>query len=200
MNSIVLPTIPTTLRWENAPAEWRIEQAESLSITAGKRTDLFSDPQGTSVMNNSPRLLFTPPGNFVLSAKVTVEFAATFDAGVLLLYENQSSWAKLCFEYSPQKQPMIVSVVTRGYSDDCNSVCIDGNQIYLRIAKLDQAFAFHYSEDGHFWHLIRYFALGQTESVAVGFSSQSPMGERCTAVFSEISYAATKLTDIRSGI
>ena len=39
--------------------------------------------------------------DFRLSARVTVDFRATFDAGVLLLWLDEAHWAKLCFEYTP---------------------------------------------------------------------------------------------------
>ena len=89
----------------------------SLSLTAGAGTDLFVDPQGGPPVLNAPRVLARPAGDFQLSARVTVDFAATFDAGVLVLYEHGGAWAKLCFERSPLGEPMVVSVVTRGVSD-----------------------------------------------------------------------------------
>jgi regulation of enolase protein 1 (concanavalin A-like superfamily) len=122
-----------------------------------------------------------------------------FDAGVLQVRERDDLWAKLCFEYSPQNQPMIVSVVTRGASDDCNSAVIDGDEVYLRIAVNPKTIAFHHSRDGRYWHLVRYFTLGALANPRVGFSAQSPTGERCTATFAEISYKAGRLGDIRSG-
>jgi regulation of enolase protein 1 (concanavalin A-like superfamily) len=94
---------------------------------------------------------------------------------------------------------MIVSVVTRGRSDDCNSKIIDGNEVYLRVARLGQAFAFHYSEDGRTWHLVRHFTLGPVDELQVGFSSQSPTGPGCRSTFSEISYEPRLLKGIRSG-
>jgi hypothetical protein len=51
----------------------------------------------------------------------SVEFASVYDAGVLLVHASERQWAKLCFEYSPQQRPTLVTVVTRGTSDDCNS-------------------------------------------------------------------------------
>jgi len=200
MNSFHLAAVPTELHWGNSPLDWKVEQDNILTITAGEKTDLFSDPQqGNFSINNSPRALFTPQGNFLLSAKVEVDFRSTFDAGVLVIYENDEIWAKLCFEFSPQKQPMIVSVVNRRLSDDCNSVPIDGNHVSLRIARVDQTFAFHFSTDRRFWHLVRYFTLGKLHNLAIGFSSQSPTGQGCTTVFSEITYTKSTLEDIRSG-
>jgi hypothetical protein len=37
------------------------------------------------------------------------------------------------------------------------------------------------------------------ENATVNFSAQSPMGEGCTAVFSEIGYTAVLLKNIRNG-
>ena len=74
-------------------------------------SDWFADPAGDAVKDDAPAALFIPPDqDFTLSARVAVDFASTFDAGVLQLRESDSLWAKLCFEYSPQGQPMIVSV------------------------------------------------------------------------------------------
>jgi regulation of enolase protein 1 (concanavalin A-like superfamily) len=199
MNVFTLHPIPAELYWESFPLDWKIDQERILTITAGKQTNLFTDPQKKSAVNNSPKALFVPQGNFLLSAKVEVDFQSTFDAGILLIYGNDETWAKLCFEFSPQKQPMIVSVVNRGISDDCNSVPIDGNQVYLRIARLDQAFVFHFSPDKDFWHMVRYFFLEEPHDLAIGFSAQSPTGDACTAIFSEIAYTTKTLRDIRSG-
>ncbi len=199
MSTPNLIAIPTTLHWENPPIHWSIEHSTTLTIGAGATTDLFTDPQGTHLSDTSPRLLFQPHDNFILSARVTVDFASTYDAGVLLIYANKDRWAKLCFEFSPQRQPMIVSVVNKEYSDDCNSRIVSGNQTYLRIARIDSAYTFHTSDDGIYWHLIRYFTLGEIENTAAGFSTQSPTGQSCTATFDEIHYEARKLGDIRSG-
>jgi len=200
MTTFTIPTIPYELQWRNVPLAWTVEPTGSLSITAGKRTDWFIDPQGTPAKSNAPVALFSPAeAEFMLPARVQVDFGSIFDAGVLMLHAGDDLWAKLCFELSPQGQPMIVSVVTRGLSDDCNSVPIEANQVYLRVSRLKQAFAFHYSTDGRSWPLVRYFALGQESGLKVGFSAQSPTGERCRAIFSEIDYRPERLNDIRSG-
>jgi hypothetical protein len=144
--------------------------------------------------------LFTPSGNdFLLSAKVTVEFTYTYDAGVLFLYLNHDTWAKLCFEYSPQNEAMVVSVVTRGRSDDCNSAVIGSNTVYLRVYRQANAVAFHYSTDGKTWHFVRHFTLGDLANFRVGFAVQSPTGKGCTVLFSEINFKYATIPDLRSG-
>ena len=195
-----LPTLPTNLHWHNLPSDWQIQPEHRLSITAGAQTDWFTNPAGGDLKDSAPAALFHPPDeNFTLSAKVTVDFASTFDAGVLQVRESDSLWAKFCFEYSPQKQPMIVSVVTRGVSDDCNSQLIEGNEIYLRVTRKAEILAFHFSHDALFWHLVRYFTLGALNNLRVGFSSQSPTGLRCQSVFSGVRYQARILSDFRNG-
>lgn len=94
----------------------------------------------------------------------------------------------------------MVSVVTRGTSDDSNSVIVAGHSTRLRVSSLEQAFAFHHSTDGRRWSLVRYFSLGDVaDDVAVGFSAQSPTGDGCTATFSDIVFRPTLLEDLRSG-
>jgi regulation of enolase protein 1 (concanavalin A-like superfamily) len=200
MTRFNLPTIPGELLWMNQPLDWKIGTDNSLTITAGEKTDWFYDPAKKVLLNNAPSSLFVPPDNkFFLRAMVSVDFLSDYDAGAIQIFESDKLWAKLCFEYSPQKQPMIVSVVTRVTSDDCSSVFIDGNEVYLRIAQTPEATAFHYSLDGTYWQFVRYFSLGELKNLRVGFSTQSPTGTQCTAVFSKICYQAGKLKDKRSG-
>ncbi len=181
------------LAWKNAPLEWNVEKGSVLSITAGKQTDWFISPIDGGKTENSPKLLFQPADDFVLSAKVTVDFHSNWDAGVLVLYANDAVWAKLCFEMSMEKQPTIVSVVTRTLSDDNNSIPIQGNSVYLKIAKAGQAVFFYASADGKKWSIIRAFSLLPAQQFRVGFSSQSPQGDRCKTVFSEIAYRAGRV-------
>ena len=200
MNEFTLSSIPRRLQWRNRPLEWDTGEGTRLTITASELTDLFIDPSGSGVTDNLACAMFAPPDpSFLLSARVAVDFAATYDAGVLLLMEKDDIWAKLCFEFSPQKDPTVVSVVTRGVSDDCNSAVIKGREVFLRMAHTPEATAFHYSLDGRFWHMVRYFSLGRLNYPKVGLASQSPTGKKCTSVFTEITYKAGALKDRRNG-
>jgi hypothetical protein len=196
--TITLPDLATPLRWDVAPGNW-FQYGPLLTIHAPANTDLFVDPGGKSVSLNAPRLLGRPPeGDFQLSARVEVDFAHTFDAGVLLLWADERRWAKLCFEFSPQGEPMIVSVVTRGASDDANAFIVEGNRAWLRISRLGRAYAFHACLDGRKWVLVRHFELG-TEEVRFGFEAQSPTGPGCTATFEDIRYRPERLSELRDG-
>ncbi len=198
-NLVTIPALPTALHWRGVPQKWELDATNVLSITAGPHTDWFIDPEGTTTISNAPALLMNVHEPCMLKARVAANHAATYDAGVLTIYQTDQVWAKLCQELSPQGQVTIVSVVTKGISDDCNSVPIAGNSIYLRVAKLERAYAFHYSQDGRVWTLVRYFTLGGTREVEMGFLSQSPTGKMCSATFSEIEYIPRKLNNIRSG-
>jgi hypothetical protein len=96
---------------------------------------------------------------------------------------------------------MVVSVVTRRRSDDCDSVPVGRRSVNLRISALERAFAFHWSPDGQAWHLVRSFWLGDDApaTASVGFIVQSPTGDGCYATFRDVRFAPTLLADLRSG-
>ena len=181
----------------------------TLTLTAAAGTDMFVDPAGTGRLPDAGRLTGTPPaGDFSLTAHVSVVFASTYDAGVLVLDAGPRHWAKLCFELSPQGTPMAVTVVTRGTSDDCNSFEVTGDSLWLRMTRSGAAWAFHASTDGAWWRLLRYFSLGPASGqasgqasgeVRVGFLAQSPTGQGCTATFGQISFRSGAPADLRDG-
>ncbi len=200
MSTFSLAAVPAALEWRREPAEWSPRGQAGLSITAPGKTDLFTDPGTGARTDSAPAALFIPPdAECLLSARVEVAFAATYDAGVLHVWRDEEQWAKLCFEYSPQAEPMIVSVVNHGVSDDCNSVVVAGRVVSLRVTRRAGALAFHWSADGTRWNFVRYFSLGGAAGLRLGFSSQSPTGQGCQSVFSEIRYRAGTLRDLRNG-
>lgn len=194
-----ISTIPHELSWHNTPLDWNLTN-NVLSITGGNGSRLFVDPQRLSRADSAPIALFSPDETFLFSCKLHVDFKSIFDAGVLMIYADSSQWAKLCFEYTPQLKPMIVTVVNNELSDDSNHDLIQGNEIYARIAGLGNgAYAFHYSLDGKYWNMIRYFYLNPKHQFRIGFLSQSPQGESCKTTFSDICYSVKKLENLRNG-
>src|SRR5262245_12415249 len=134
--TVDLPAIPAPLTWEIEPLAWELDPQQRLFISAGGETDMFHDPNGQMQKRNSPRFPVHASALCALSGHVAVRFRSTYDAGVLLVYASDQYWAKLCFELSPQQQPMVVSVVTNQLSDDCNSVALEQPAVYLRISCL----------------------------------------------------------------
>ena len=173
-------------------------EGETVRLAAGPRTDWFVDPGTGTVTDNAPSLLREVEGDFVLSAYVEAELAATFDAGALVVRRDERTWAKLALERSPAGDPTVVSVVTRGVSDDCNSWTLDAPSVWLRIARIGDAYAFHASRDGARWELVRHFRLDAPDAEA-GFEAQSPTGDGCVATFTSVTLESRTLGDLRDG-
>jgi regulation of enolase protein 1 (concanavalin A-like superfamily) len=191
MTDLPFPLVPS-------PAEaWRLD-AGTISATAAPQTDIFIDPDAGTVTLNAATLLGVPPeGDYQLSARVGVGFGATYDAGVLLVRVDDRHWAKLCFEFSPAAEPMIVSVVCQDVADDANAFVHSGESVWLRAARVGRAYAFHASTDGQAWQLIRHFRLDGT--ARIGFAAQSPTGAGCQVTFDGIRFDPRRLPDLRDG-
>jgi len=201
-----VPGLPFPLSPSDGSAWTVAETPAAVTVRAAPHSDIFIDPGTGAELNaesmlNAVTLLGTPPdGDFQFSARVTVEFASTYDAGVLLLWLDERHWGKLCFEYSPDGQPMIVSVVARGVADDANAFVLDGRTVWLRVCRIDRAFAYHASLDGKTWRMIRFFTIdGGSSPAAIGFEAQSPTGDGCDVIFDDISFTRERLADLRNG-
>lgn len=195
-----LPALPS-LSWTNGPGAATVE-GDVLQLIAAPGVDWTNDALGGPQQHAATSLAFdAPAGDFVLSARVQVAGErSTFDAGALALWSDRDHWAKLCFEYSPQGQPMVVSVVTERFSDDVNSAPVDDPHVFLRLARVGSAFAFHASVDGERWDFVRLFRLAEGSGrFRVGFLAQAPLGDTCVARFDQISYAERTLGDLRDG-
>ena len=186
--------------------DWRVQPPESAEIgetaiafAAGPRTDLFIDPGGGAPKADAPLLLGRASGDFQLRARVSAPLTATFDAAALVVWASPTEWGKLALERSPQRESTIVSVVTRGVSDDANSFTVPGPLVWLRIARDRDTIAFHASVDGLWWSLIRLFTFPGAGSASAGFLVQSPTGEGLHGRFDEIEWNAGALGDLRDG-
>lgn len=178
-----------------------------LKIMAPDNSDYFNSPMKEDGALPAPvanaTLFYTElTGDFIFKAKVSLQFKGTFDASALLIYENENIWAKLALENSdlPCRKPAVVSVVTRRISDDCNGPVIDGNSVWLRIARADDCFAFHYSTDGVEYNMVRLFTFPVGKTVKVGFEAQAPMGEGGERCFEDIVIETRRPQDLRAGI
>ena len=193
---VSIPGLPGTLSWQNSPGSWKLDNQNELTISAGAKTDWFVDPFDGTVANNAPILLFIPDADYVFSARVTVKFVTKWDAGALMLWGDDHHWAKLSYEFSPDKRPTLVTVVTRALSDDCNSEELQGDSVYLRIAKSGKTYVFYSSTDGHNWKILRTFSLDTELPIRVGFEAQSPAGSGAVAKFTAIHYDPHRISNI----
>lgn len=172
--------------------------SDRIVIKAPPRTDWFIDPISGNATRTAPALVTSAPdGDFALHVLVHADTRERFDAGVLFVHGDDDAWAKLCLERSPEGELMVVSVVTRATSDDCNGEVV-GATTWLRVARVDRAFAFHWSADGQRWRFARLFRL-PVERVRIGFIAQSPVGEGSSATFEQIAIVERRLADLRDG-
>ena len=194
---VAFADVPFTLEWLRPPAAWSAEPAR-LVVDAPEQTDWFIDPISARAVRTAPLLLGAPPpGDFTLEAHVVLEGDALFDAGGLFVYDDDDHWAKLAVEMTGAG-PTIVSVVTDAFSDDCNSTVLGQSSAWLRLARVGEAIAFHTSDAGGRWELVRVFRA-PSAAPRVGFVCQAPTGAGCTGIFDAIAFTARSLSDIRDG-
>lgn len=76
-------------------------------MTASRKTNLFNSPSGKPKVVNAPLILFEPEANFTISAKVTGKLKAVYDVAALVVYQDDETWAKFCYENSVNLMPTI---------------------------------------------------------------------------------------------
>ena len=169
------------------------------SLEAGPKTDLFTAPDKSAVLENATIQLFDVEGDFQLLARVSAPLTSTYDAGALVVYASPDAWGKLALERSPQGEPTIVSVVTRGVSDDANSFAMPQNTAWLRVSRIGETFAFHASDDGLWWSLIRWFTIPGGREAQPGVLAQSPTGDGLLVRFDNVELRPEPVAELRDG-
>lgn len=197
-SSLKIPTLPGQLFWQNSPKVCTMKSGE-LTIVAGEKTDMFRDPNVTYNTDNAPKLMFKADQNFVLTAAISHSFTSTQDAGGFVIMADSLNWVKFCFEKDYTGKRRVVSVVTKNISDDCNSVEIQSDIAFFRVAKADNIITLYSSETGKNWFLVRHLQFDAKNGVKAGFIAQSPNGKSCTVKFSSIKYESKKIKDPYAG-
>ena len=129
-------------------------------------------------------------------------YAATGDGILtsLMVMEDLDNWAKSCFEKTDFGTHAAVSVVTKqGYSDDANGSNISGNTAWLKICRVKNSFAFHYSEDGIHYFMTRFFNLSGKKTVKVGLLAQAPQGNGGNRIYEDLHIEKKTVKNIRFG-
>jgi regulation of enolase protein 1 (concanavalin A-like superfamily) len=193
-DTLRMPSLPGPFFWENKPIRVR-QSVGHLLIEAGEKTDMFRDPNVTYNTDNAPKLLFVADSNFVLTAAIHHNFVSKWDGGAIVLKTDSLNWIKFCFEKDYTGQHRVVSVVTKGISDDCNSAAVTGNTVFYKVAKAGNVITLYYSLEGEHWFLIRHLVFDSSVPLKVGFLAQSPTGKNCTVTFSDIHYSTRKIRD-----
>ncbi len=170
-----------------------------IHIYAREKTNYFVNPIDGSVETYAPFFYQEVEGDFVLRSKVSHDFTDVYDACILLAFENEHLWAKACFEYTDIGTHSVVTVMTNQTSDDANGVNIEGNQVWLQLARKDNVFAVHYSLDGENYKMARICSLPMQKKIQVGLAAQSPVGKGGVCHFEDVVLEQRTLCDIRGG-
>lgn len=180
--------------------ETKVNVLESgIEIYAPAGSNYFVNPSDNSKNNSAPFFYKEVEGDFVFKAKVNHDFISLYDACVLLAYDNETLWAKACFEYTDINTHSVVTVMTNELSDDANGYDVDGNEVWLQIARKDNIFAIHYSLDGKKFLMSRICKLPMQKKIMVGLVAQCPMGAGSMMKFEEVSLEEKTLLNIREG-
>ena len=187
------------LQWLNQPADFNLDQGK-LTIAAPKGSDFFINPEDLSATNSAPVLYQVISGDFVASTSVSPDLSSVWNAAGLMLIIDDSNWIKLVFEVSDATGPSIVSVTTRGISDDANGVRLTSHaKIWLKLVRKGNNFAMLWSENGKSYKMARLSAMPPTERVKIGLEAQCPVGEKALHKFHHFSIESKSVKDLRKG-
>lgn len=175
-----------------------------LEFRCGGKRDFFCDPNDGKLSNKTAPLLLTKVDNarpFTFMAKVSPQFTATdtYNAADLFVFVNDTIWQKFAFEQDERGKHRIVTVRTRGTSDDNNHEEIAGSSVYLKISSDTHTIASYYSIDKKTWLLARLYKNDYPQELWVGICNQCPQGEGSVSFFEDISLEQSSVSDFRLG-
>lgn len=175
-----------------------------MAFRAGAKTDYFCDPKDDHASTSTAPILLAKVDNtkpFTLLAKVTPGFTAkgTYNAGALYVYVNDRRWQKHAFEQDERGNHRVVSVRTRGTSDDNNHDVVQGPTVYLKISSDTRTMASYYSLDQKTWQLVRLYRNDYPAEIWAGVSAQCPVDTGTVSHFEGISLTQNTVSDFRLG-
>lgn len=192
-------------KWIN---EGIIRQTDNhIEIDAPAQSDFFCNNGAISEEDITPETLCNAPfyytevdGDFVMRVKVAHDFKDTYDSASIMIMIDMQNWAKACFEKTDFGTHAAVSVVTRnGESDDANGCNIDSNSVWLQITRVGNSFAFHFSEDGVTYYMMRFFNLSAGKTIKVGLLAQAPQGNGGIRTYENLTIEKKTVKNIRFG-
>ncbi len=201
--SNVLPSMDgntiSPFQWLNPPPQARFEEG-TLTIVASPDTDFFIDPENGNSNATAPLLWRDVEGDFVATALVEPDLSDTWHAVALMVLIDDTNWIKFAFENSDATGPSIVSVVTRGVSDDANGAVLSNTQkVWLKLTRKDDVYAMHWSLDGENYRMSRVAKMSHASSVKVGVEAQSPLQAGATHRIHHLSIESKTVENLRTG-
>lgn len=193
-------------KWINEGSMTR--KNDCIEIYAPESSDFFYNNGAISEEGITPESLCNAPfcytevtGDFVMKVRVSHDFKDTYDSSSVMVMLDIKNWAKACFEKTDFDTHAVVSVVSRnGECDDANGCNITGNAVWLQITRVGNSFAFHFSEDGEKFFMMRFFNLPAAETVKVGMLAQAPQGKGGIRIYENLSFEMKTVKNIRFGV
>jgi hypothetical protein len=177
-----------------------------LVIYAPAESDFFCNTGEVSETGITPESLCNAPfyyrmvtGDFVMRVQVSHDFIDTYDAASIMVMQDLNVWAKACFEKTDFDTHAVVSVVTNQTSDDANGCNIQGNTVWLQVARVGNSFSFHYSIDGVKFDMMRFFSLPVEATIKLGLVAQAPMGKGGNRYYENLTIEHRTVKNIRFG-
>jgi uncharacterized protein len=196
--AIRIPGIPKPCHWINPPPAFEIDR-QGIEITASPKTDMYIAADGSYATDNANRVVFDADPDFIFSAKISHPFANRWDGGGFVLEGDAENWIKFCFERDYTGAKRVVSVVTRGTSDDSNSIAFDASHAYFQMAKMGDVVFLYASDTGKPWYLVRVMRFKFDGKLQIGLLAQTPEGESNRVGFTNIKYKPTAMKDYWKG-
>jgi regulation of enolase protein 1 (concanavalin A-like superfamily) len=186
--------------WMNPPKEFDLKDGQLQVLTSGN-TDFFIDPENNKSTASAHFLYKEIKGDFITTLQVKPNFKDQWNACAILMMSNETHWIKLAFENSDATGKSIVTVVTRGVSDDANGAVVNEFEtVWLKMIRKGNLFAMHWSPDGKNYYMARLAAMPGSESVKIGLEAQSPIGTEVIHEFKFLSIEQKTAEDLRKGI
>ena len=179
-------------------AQFKIE-GTALYMHANAYSDFISSAVSKTKTHNAAFVYKEIDGDFTIKAKVSHNFIGRYDACGFMAYDNEDLWAKTAFELTNFGTHTVVSVITNKLSDDANGVNLEGNEVWLQLARKDDAFAIHYGLKEDELFKVRVFSLPMQKKIKVGFLTQSPFDEGKEMKFDDFTFVEKAPENIRTG-
>lgn len=186
------------MNWMNQPQSFGV-QNNSLKITVNKGTDFFNSPEDSTVVGSAPYLYKEVEGDFVAKALVEPDFSAQWNAVAVMLHLDSLNWIKLAFENSDATGPGIVSVVTKGTSDDANGAILNAEgKVWLALVRKGNIYSMHWSVDGEKFRMARLTSMVDQNAVKIGIEAQSPVGDSAMHQVHHFEIQGRTVNDLRN--
>ncbi len=164
--------------WMNEPADAAITDS-ILTVTVDQGSDFFNNPEDSTIVGSAPYLHKKISGDFVAKSLIQPDFSSQWNAIAFMVYIDSLNWIKFAFENSDATGPSIVSVVTKGTSDDANGAILSNtDKVWLALARKGDIYSMHWSEDGEKYHMARLTAMPKSDTIRIGLEMQSPVGDK----------------------